>query len=133
MNLNFIKSKKALLFIDVAVIFVAVLLPIVAGKLLDGNGRECSFVENLGILCPSCGGTRCVFNFFSGRFVAAFGFNPYIFCSIIYAFACFLVLNVKILLKFKAAEKAFSVITDYRVVIVWTVGFVMFGILRNII
>lgn len=133
MSLNFIKSKKALLLIDVAVIAVVILLPIVAARLLGGSGRECSFVENFGILCPGCGGTRCVYNFFNGRFVTAFRFNPYIFLSIIYVLCSALILNVKILLKNKAAEKVFSVMTDYRVVVVWAAGFMLFGILRNII
>lgn len=133
MSLNFIKSKKALLFIDIAAVAVMILLPIIAAKLLDGSGRQCSFVENFGFFCPSCGGTRCVFNFFSGRFVTAFRFNPYIFLSIIYVLCSVLFLNIKILLKNKIAEKAFSVMTDYRAVVVWSAGFMAFGILRNII
>lgn len=45
---------------------------------------NCPIKENLHILCPSCGGTRCVVNFILGNFYESFWYHPVFFITIIY-------------------------------------------------
>jgi hypothetical protein len=47
--------------------------------------------------CPACGGTRCVYNFFSLNFAAAFQYNPCVFVVIIFMLILAILLNLWIL------------------------------------
>lgn len=87
----------------------------------------------IGLLCPSCGGTRCVQAFFGGEFSAAFSFNPFFFVLIWYLGAALGLLNVGVLLRVKWAEKAARIMTGWQAVIIAAIVFAIFGVARNIL
>ena len=125
------KKKIFVICLDAAV----VLLALAAGPLTRMMIRllpDC-LVMRLGFLCPACGGTRCVQYLFSGRVVQAYQINPYIFLTAVYLAILLLVVNGAILFGRKPMEKALCRMVSPQVVIVWAVGFVVFGIFRNIL
>lgn len=98
--------------------------------LMSDKISECIFLR-MGILCPSCGGTRCVYNMASGNFSEAFAYNPFIFLVVIYAAIVLLLFNITYL--FNIRLKVFRIMANSRAVIVIAVLYALFGILRNII
>lgn len=44
----------------------------------------CFWQKNFGIICPSCGSTRCIISLFTGNFKEAFFYHPFLFIFIIY-------------------------------------------------
>ena len=88
-------------------------------------------VAMLGLLCPACGGTRCVRYFFSGRFADAFVVNPFFFLLILYLAMALALLNVGVLLNVKKADQIARRMTDWRAVIVIAALLAIFGIVRN--
>lgn len=127
-----LKQKKIIIaVIDFLVLVFAFFAKNIAYFMMD-NLPAC-FVAEHGYLCPSCGGTRCVYNFFSGNFVTAFVFNPFLFLIIIYFLLLLVLLNLSFIFNNSLANNVLKVITDYRVIILIAVLFGIFGILRNFI
>lgn len=92
----------------------------------------CPFVK-LGFTCPSCGGTRCVFNILSLNFVTAFKFNPFIFVMFFYAAICFIAVNIYFLFGAKWAKKLYTAMLNPKIIICIAILFALFGIIRNFI
>jgi len=77
------KVKKMLkielgILILVLIIFIAILTNVIS------NFPLCIINQRFGILCPSCGGTRCVVNLVLGNYAQSFLFHPIFFITIIY-------------------------------------------------
>ena len=126
-------SKKYKITVAVldALAFIGLLsLKSIAGYMID-YFPECFFVRNFGVECPSCGGTRCVFQFFSGNFVESFSLNPLFFLSIIYILLLFVFLNLS-LLKLNFAYRAVKIMASWKAVIGFSIGSLVFGIIRAI-
>ena len=84
-----------------------------------------------GLLCPACGGTRCIRYLAQLKPLAAFKMNPYIFCTAIICVGLLILLNAAVLSggKYGLLKK----LCRPTFVILWAIGFVLFGILRNIL
>ena len=123
-----IKRRYAII---VDIVFVA-LVPIfwLISKIMMMDSAVCA-VRNSGYLCPACGGTRCVYYFMRLDFVSSFLANPYLFISAIAAAVLLFVYNVYILSKGKYLSKTYKVLFNPYYLIIWTVGFTVFGVLRN--
>ena len=76
------KKRRFILILDAALVAFALAAKHIAAWMM-AYLPDCMYAKR-GIMCPSCGGTRCVRNFFSGRFAEAFALNPFIFLLIIY-------------------------------------------------
>jgi hypothetical protein len=124
-------KKKVVLLLDGALLVAAALVVPLAKWMLWAL-PDCSFAK-IGVLCPSCGGTRCVRAFFSGDFGAAFSFNPFFFVLICYLAAALVLLNVGVLLKVKWADRAARAMTSGAAVIIAAVAFAIFGVVRNFV
>ncbi len=124
-------KKTFIIFTDGVIILSVFFLPALIVAMPDGIGA-CIFWKH-GILCPSCGGTRCVFNFFSGNFVLAFRYNHLIFFALIYAFAFLVLLNIHVFVKNKYTFKVLKAMSHYSVAISFSAAYLLFGIFRNII
>lgn len=124
-------KKKVVLLLDGALLIVATLVVPMAQWMLR-TLPDCSFAK-IGVLCPSCGGTRCVRAFFSGEFAAAFSFNPFFFVLIWYLGAALVLLNVGVLWKVKWAERAARAMTGGTAVIIAAITFAIFGVVRNLV
>ena len=87
----------------------------------------------MGIICPSCGGTSCVYNFACGNFSKAFTLHPIIFLTILYIIAAMMLLNITCFFNSKATENIFKKMVCPAATITYVIIFVTFGILRNFI
>lgn len=80
------KKIKNMLLLELGIIFLVLIIFIIIKLNLIKYIPACFIKENLGFLCPSCGGTRCVINFIQGNFKASFLYHPIFFITIIYLF-----------------------------------------------
>lgn len=124
-------KKKAVLLLDAVLLIAAVLAGPMAKWMLWAL-PDCALAR-VGVMCPSCGGTRCVRAFFSAEFGAAFRFNPFFFVLIWYLAGALVLLNVGVLLKVNWAEKTARAMTGGTAVIVAAITFALFGLVRNLI
>lgn len=123
------KKKLYVILLDLALAVLALAAGPVTGWMLWFI-PDCP-VTKLGLLCPACGGTRCVRYFFSGRFADAFWVNPFFLLLILYLGAALVLLNVGVLLKVERSEKIARAMTSWQTVIVLAVLFAVFGVVRN--
>lgn len=123
-----VKTKKQLLLMDAILLAGALLAPVVARWMLDAL-PDCRF-QQLGFVCPTCGGTHCVFAFFRGQFGEAFAFHPVIFCMLLYVLAAVLLLHLNLLRESVTVNKITRALVHPRAAIVWAIVMAVFGGVR---
>ena len=121
--------KKLVIILDSILIGAALASRWVISAMLQWI-PSCPFLK-MGVLCPACGGTRCVHLLIHGDIWGSFQMNPYIFLS--FLFAGFLMVLLHCAAIFNRGEKLLKTLARPATVIIWAVGFVLFGILRNLI
>ncbi len=124
-------SKRVLLLFDGAIMVGVLLAPLLAELLLK-LPTDC-YVQQLGYLCPACGGTRSVILLFRGNVVGALGMNAYFFLSAVLACVTLILFHVSVFTEKHLFAGVCGWILKPRTAIAWAIGFVLFGILRNII
>ena len=114
----------------------AVLTSLFAGRFITNwmraNITSC-ISTRIGLLCPACGGTRCLQYLLHGDFLRAFFMNPYLFLTAMIAMALLILLNVAAFTPKHMGMPVLRWICKPRWVIVWAIGFAVFGVLRNFI
>ncbi len=91
---------------------------------------ECWFYQSTGLECPSCGGTRCVINLFSGNFKEAFFLHPIYFIIIFYL----LIVSVIYIINLNKQEKiAKWLYPKAWYAIMFAIILVIYGLVRNMI
>ena len=90
----------------------------------------CPFLAQ-GIICPSCGGTRCIENLVNFHFEKSFQYHPYIFLVACYCFVVWILLNLYCLLNLNICLKLLKSITGFKVFYTIICGYILFGILRS--
>ena len=123
------KKKRFVILLDLALVVFALAAVPLTGWMFAAI-PDCPATK-LGLLCPSCGGTRCVRYFFSGRFGDAFLVNPFFFLLILYLGAALVLLNVGVLLNVERSEKIARTMTGWRAVVICAILFAVFGVVRN--
>ena len=91
------------------------------------------FVLEYGLLCPVCGGTRCVRFITEGNFLSALKMNPYIFGTVLLVGLGVLLLNLWAATQNRHLEKLTKKLLNPRWVIYWAIGLMAFGVLRNLL
>ncbi len=122
-------KKLTILLCDLVIAIFTAFIPFLADIMLK-NAPTCFFAER-GIMCPACGGTRCVYSFFTGNFSNAIHYNPGIFIGIIYALVLIIVLNVSVFSKCLKFKKALSLMLHPMTLVSLATAFALFGIIRN--
>ena len=123
-------KKKLLIFgLDMTLVVLAISTRWISGLMMRWI-PPCPSLE-LGLLCPACGGTRCVRYLASGQIVDAFRMNPYFFVSILYLGVLLMLLNSSVL--FGKGSKLLKKLATPTAAIIWAIGLIPFTILRNII
>lgn len=117
--------------LDVLILCLAFALKYMAA-FMRATLPPCGFLMR-GYLCHACGGTRCVYHFFSGNFGTAFLYNPFVFLMIIYCFIAIVFLNLYCFFEIRFAWRAFRAMTDWKTIIVLAIAFVVFGVVRHFI
>lgn len=119
------KSHIIIFFIIEVLIIFLIMIFILKGITLP----ECYFYKNYGILCPSCGGTRCVTNFFRGNLTESFKYNKIYFVMILYL----ILLNIVMIINLVSKKAKMTILYPrikylYVFILIWLIYF----ILRNI-
>lgn len=90
---------------------------------------ECYFYKNYGILCPSCGGTRCVTNFFQGNLTEAFKYNKIYFVMILYL----IILNIVIIINLISKKERMTILYPrIKYLYVFVLVCLIYFVFRNI-
>ena len=116
------------LLLDAAVLAAAATAPFLSRCLIDWL-PDCP-LRQFGLLCPACGGTRCVGAFFRGEWAEAFLLNPAVFLLIWYAAVLLLLVNLQ-----PVTERVRPVVKGMIhpcTVVCLAVAFALFGIFRNL-
>lgn len=127
------RRKKAYILVisDCILLLAAVALKPVAAWMIEYL-PNCILWQN-GILCPSCGATRCVQALLSFEFISAFQLNPFFFLLAFFLLFIWIVVHIEILFQSPLAERIRKKLVGYKTVILLSVAWVLFGIIRNLI
>ena len=90
----------------------------------------CFFAEN-GMLCPTCGGTRCVRAILSGDILSAFRYNAFALFAFVYGVFLLLMYNLYYIFGVKWSRRVVSILLNYKMLVIILSSFVIFGIVRN--
>ncbi len=124
------KNKKINVLIADSVLLVLALLASNIAAFMIKYIPPCVFMEK-GILCPACGGTRCIQSFFSGNISAAFSYNAYFTVVIFYAMVLLFLINLYCLFDFKRLKIVIRIISGKEAIVALAVGFLFFGVIRT--
>ena len=125
-------KRWQILLIDGAILGMIPLLAAISDFMLQNNLGYCPFREG-GFLCPTCGGTRCVYYAMQGDFARAFSFNPYFFLTACYAGGLLIFLNIAVFTKKQSLIAVLKKLIGPIFWILWASGLAIFTILRNVI
>ena len=110
------------------IIIFSVLLAYLIWILLTDIKLPCMIYQLTGYQCPGCGITRMFLSLLEFDFKSAFNHNPFLFIVIPLNLFCILYLEINYILK---GKYRFGIIKYFLYLEV--VGFILFGILRNVI
>ena len=130
--LNKIKNNKflKLILIQIIILIVLMLTILFIKSTLIHLVPNCYWQENYGIICPSCGSTRCVINLINGNFKVSFFYNPFLFILIIYLFLLDLIYIINTIWNKKYLESFYP---KWYYIIVYFSLWVFYTIIINII
>lgn len=122
------KTKNMILFEIIVMIFILVLYIIVKTEIIK-IVPSCYILRKTGILCPSCGGTRCIKALINLNIIEALRMNAFYTITIIYL----LILNIVYILNtlFKTNKLKFLYIKKAHLVI-WLIALILYTVFRNI-
>ena len=124
------KQVKQMLLLELGILFLVLIIFIVVKYKIFTIMPTCIINKYLGILCPSCGGTRCVVNFALGNFKESFLYHPLFFITIIY----FIFINFVYIINSFRNKKIFTFLyPKTKFWIVWITLLIIFTIIRNIV
>lgn len=90
-------------------------------------------VTKLGLLCPACGGTRCVLFLSDGNLIGAFRMHPYLFLTVVLGALLLIWLNAAVFFVQRKENKLLSRILRPSSIVIWAIGYGLYGILRNVL
>lgn len=124
------KEYKKAVFIELGIIFLALLIfiGIQQGWIIKFI-PPCFVYEHLGILCPSCGETRCVIEIVHGNFKDAFFYHPIFFLTGVYLLIANLVYLINVGKKKKIATWIYP---KEKFWIAFIIVLLAFTVIRNI-
>ncbi len=122
-------KKTIIVFADILLVILALSLPHVTSMMIEGE-NECYFFKN-GIICPSCGGTRCVYSFFTGNFKEALLYNFCVFCGLLVGIALLVLLNVYVFFKSEYCMKIIRWTLHPITLVVLVIAYMVLGLARN--
>lgn len=122
-------NKKSLIIIIIELVLLIILYFFVKSKYIELI-PECWVYKNTGILCPACGGTRCVQNFLQGNFIEAFFSHMIFFIGIIYLG----IIDIVYLINLNRKEKiGIEFYPKYWYAIIFAIVLIIYTIVRNVL
>lgn len=122
-------NKKSIKILLIEIVIVISLIILVNSHFIE-YVPNCWIYKTTGILCPSCGGTRCVQNLLQGNFIEAFLSNMIFFITIIYIFICNIVYIINLNKKKKISTWIYP---KYWYVIIFVIALLIYTIIRNLL
>ena len=124
------EETKQMLKIESIIIICVISLYITVKMDLIKILPECYFYNKLGLLCPSCGGTRCVIELMNFNFIQAIQMNGFIVITFLYL----MILNIVYIYNTIRKKNKFKFLYIKNVhIIIWGVLLIIYTIFRNII
>ena len=98
-------DQKKFLWLNLVLLGLALLFPLYYHWVFQSNTplSHCFLKEWFGIYCPLCGGTRCIWELFHFRFLAALRYNAYVLLFVL----LFLVWDAATLVRFLRGKTDF--------------------------
>lgn len=124
------KTLKMLTFELCLIIVIILLYMLIKFGYIQKNIPSCYILKTTGMMCPSCGGTRCVTNFITGNFKEAFLAHPVFFIIIIYGIILDIIYIINTFTKKKIAKFIYPKV--YYVIIVCVI-LIIYTIIRNVL
>ncbi len=94
------------------------------------NLPQCWIYQTTGLLCPACGGTRCVIFLFKGNIIKSFLSHSIFFMAMVYLF----IVNVVILINLKREKKVATwIYPKYWYGIIFIIILFIYTIIRNLL
>ena len=118
------KRHIIMFFIIEIIIIIFIIIFLQSGISLP----ECYFYKNYNILCPSCGATRCVINFFRGNLTQALKYNIIYFSIILYL----ILLNVILILNLLFKHKIKFMYPKLKYIYFFVILILVYFVVRNI-
>jgi len=121
--------RRYVLILDVVLVALLPICAVLSTWMIDSLSG--CFLQKYGLLCPACGGTRCVMYFTRAEFLKAFRMNPYLFLTVPILIFMIVLLNLVSLSGGRFGKIGLKKMCRPENLIVWAVGFAAFGVLRN--
>lgn len=122
-------NKKSIWIIGIEIVVLIALYNFVNSKYL-AIIPECWVYQTTGLLCPACGGTRCVLYILEGNWMKAFFSHMIFFIGILYL----LIINIIYLINLDKEKKVGTwMYPKYWYAIVFAVALIIYTIVRNLL
>lgn len=123
------KKVKKMLWLELGIIFLVLIIFISIKYNIISLLPHCIINKTFGILCPSCGGTRCVLNLIIGNYRASFSYHPIFFITIIYLL---LVNLLYIINSFRKKDIATFLYPKTKFWIIFVIILMIYTVIRNL-
>ncbi len=123
------KEIKQMLLLELGILLLVLILFMVWKLNIIRLIPPCFLYKTFGILCPACGGTRCVTNFMLGNFQESFFYHPIFFMTIVYLIIVNFIYLLNVITK---KEIAVNLYPKAKFWIFFSVILVVFFLVRNI-
>lgn len=124
-------GKKGIFILDGAMLVIMGIAPFLCKVLLD-LPFDC-WVTGLGFLCPACGGTRSIVFLLQGKIPEAFRMNPYFILTGFVVALGIIAIHLSCVFNSRFFTKISRGLFHPYSGIIWAIGWMLFGVLRNII
>ncbi len=122
-------NKKSIIIIIIEIIVITTLYIFINSSYIEIIPK-CWVYEKTRILCPACGGTRCIINLLKGNWVEAFISHMVFFVTFIYLG----VLNVVYIINLNKEKKvAMWIYPKYWYIIIFAILLIIYTIIRNLL
>ena len=122
-------NKKRIIIISIELV-ILIILAIVLNSSLINYIPKCWIYQTTEILCPACGGTRCIINLLHGDLKEAFLSHIVFFITIIYLLICNIVYIINLNKKKKIATWIYP---KYWYSIIFVIFLIIYAIIRNML
>ena len=122
-------NKKQIKIIIIELIFLLGVYGFLNSELIQWM-PSCWIYQTTGILCPACGGTRCVVELVRGNWCQAFFYHKIFFILIIYV----LIINIAYIINLNREKKvAMWVYPKYWYMFIFVILLIAYTIIRNLL
>lgn len=122
-------NKKSILIIGIEIVVLIAVYTFVNSKYLEIIS-QCWVYHSTGLLCPACGGTRCIIHILRGNWLEAFYSHMIFFIGILYL----VILNIVYIINLNKEKKIGTwVYPKYCYSIIFAILLITYTIVRNLL